>query len=109
MVVKLPLKSMRESLVPISRFNKGEANKIFDEVRRSGYKVVLKNNKPACVLVSPDTYEGMLEIIDDYILLTEAGKRDSLPGDDGAISHAELLAEMGISDKQLDDVDIDFE
>jgi predicted mannosyl-3-phosphoglycerate phosphatase (HAD superfamily) len=34
------------SLVPISRFNKGEANKIFEEVRETGFKIVLKNNSP---------------------------------------------------------------
>ena len=44
MVVNDLLKSM----VPISRFNKGEARKIFDVVNEEGIKVVLKNNSPAC-------------------------------------------------------------
>ncbi|HBN86090.1 MAG TPA: prevent-host-death protein, partial [Clostridiales bacterium] len=42
------------SIVPISRFNKGEANKIFDEVKQSGFKIVMKNNTPACILISPE-------------------------------------------------------
>ena len=50
-----------KSLVPISRFNKGEANKIFEEVRESGFKIVLKNNSPACVLLTPETYEACLK------------------------------------------------
>ena len=41
------------SMVPVSRFNKGEAAKIFDEVAQTGIKIAVKNNKPACVLLSP--------------------------------------------------------
>ncbi len=37
------------STVPISRFNKGLAGKIFTEVRRTGPKVVMKNNVAECV------------------------------------------------------------
>lgn len=77
--------------------------------RRSGYKVVLKNNQPTYVLISPDTYEDMLEIIDDYVLLTQAQERDSLPVDGGVLSHADLLTELGISEEQLGDVDIELE
>ena len=42
-----------KSIVPITRFNKGEANKIFDEVQASGTKIVVKNNKPACCCLLP--------------------------------------------------------
>lgn len=48
-------------LVPISRFNKGEANKIFDEVKRDGVKVVIKNNQPIGVIMAPEMYESLLE------------------------------------------------
>ena len=40
---------MMKTMIPITRFNKGEANKIFDEVQRTGTKIVMKNNSPACV------------------------------------------------------------
>jgi antitoxin StbD len=71
----LPVSGVVNSLVPISRFNKGEANKIFEEVRETGFKIVLKNNSPACVLLTPETYEQMLETIENYHLLVEAEKR----------------------------------
>ena len=64
-----------KSIVPITRFNKGEANKIFDEVQASGTKIVVKNNKPACVLLSPSQYESLMETLSDYLLLDEAGRR----------------------------------
>ncbi len=50
---KKAIKGLMDSLVPVSRFNRGEAGKIFEEVSKYGTKIVLKNNTPACVLVSP--------------------------------------------------------
>ena len=44
------LKTTMNMFVPISRFNKGEAGKIFKEVAEKGMKIVLKNNEPECVL-----------------------------------------------------------
>ena len=39
--------NMMNAMVPITRFNKGEAAKIFDEVETTGTKIVVKNNRPA--------------------------------------------------------------
>ena len=44
------------STVPISLFNRGLAGKVFEEVRQQGAKVVMKNNAPECVLLSPEEY-----------------------------------------------------
>ena len=40
--------------IPISLFNKGMAGKIFKSVKENGSKVVMKNNVPECVLMSPE-------------------------------------------------------
>ena len=61
-----------DALFPIARFNKGEANKIFDEVRLSGRKIVIKNNIPACILLTPEKYQ---EMIDNHYLLTLSEER----------------------------------
>lgn len=53
-------KNILNMIVPISRFNKGEANKIFDEVKRDGVKIVLKNNQPIGVIMTPEMYESLL-------------------------------------------------
>ena len=71
----LTLSGMLDSLVPISRFNKGEANKIFDEVRESGCKIVVKNNIPACVMLAPEKYKEMIDMIEDVYLLNLAEER----------------------------------
>ena len=98
-----------DSLIPISRFNKGEANKIFDEVRSSGFKIVVKNNAPACVLLTPEKYKEMTNIIDDHYLLTLAEERlknDNAP----TIPFEKILAEDGITIADLEameDVEIE--
>ena len=50
------IRSALENTIPISQFNRGLAGKIFEEVKRYGAKVVMKNNIPECVLLSPEEY-----------------------------------------------------
>ncbi|MBW9158004.1 type II toxin-antitoxin system Phd/YefM family antitoxin [Clostridium sp. FP2] len=66
---------MIKPIVPISRFNKGEAGKIFDEVKSGGFKIVVKNNVPTCVLITPEKYQELMEKVEEYNLLTVAVKR----------------------------------
>ena len=105
----LSLSSALDALVPITRFNRGEANKIFDEVRESGCKIVVKNNTPACVMLTPERYQEMMELIEDQYLLALAEER--LKNDTGVdISFEELLAEEGrtIADiEAMEDVEIE--
>lgn len=95
------------TVIPISRFNKGEANKIFDEVSTTGTKIVLKNNKPACVLISPQEYEQMLEQIENYYLLIEAQKR--IETANKTITQEELLNDLGISQGDIDSAEVDID
>jgi len=97
------------SLVPISRFNKGEANKIFEEVRETGFKIVLKNNTPTCVLLTPETYAEMLETIEDYRLLLEAANRMAKAEEKDFISSDQAMQELGINEEDLDDADAEIE
>ena len=71
MIKKVSVSGVLNSFVPISRFNKGEAHKIFDEVKQNGYGIVVKNNSPTCVLITPEIYEEMMEIIDKYNSMME--------------------------------------
>lgn len=64
-----------DKVVPISRFNKGEATKIFAEVKELGTKYVFKNNLPECVLLSPEMYDKLMENIIDMELYIEALER----------------------------------
>ena len=106
---KMSIVGIMNAMVPITRFNKGEASKIFDEVESSGIKIVVKNNKPACVLLSPAQYENLMEMLSDAILLAEAEKRMAANDDSENISHEDLLAELGITEDELADVDVEIE
>lgn len=105
----MSLVGMMNSIVPITRFNKGEANKVFDEVENSGMKIVVKNNKPACVLLSPMQYENLMEMLSDSIIYAEAEKRVAANDDSENISHKALLDELGISEADLASVDVEID
>ena len=51
---------MLNAFVPISRFNKGEAGKIIEEVKRDGIKVIVKNNAPECVMITVEDYDRLV-------------------------------------------------
>ena len=103
------MKDVMNSIVPISRFNRGEANKIFEEVSETGVKIVLKNNIRVGVLVEPQHYDEMVEMLEDYSLLFEAEQRMKKAGSDGYISEEQVLAKLKIDRSDLDDVDVEIE
>ncbi len=109
MMSQMSVMEMMKAMVPITRFNKGEASRIFDEVEASGTKIVMKNNKPACILMSPEQYESLMEMLSDYILLDEAKKRTQNMDDTQLISQEEMLSNLGISQEELDNIDVDIE
>lgn len=55
-----------KNTVPISQFNRGLAGKIFEDVKQSGAKVVMKNNVAECVLISPEEY---VRLMDEVMML----------------------------------------
>lgn len=88
------------SLVPITQFNRGQASRIFDRLQNESQLIVLKNNQPAAVILSPEEYSRLSEIEEDYILLLEAAERlanNTAP----ATSMNDVLKELGISDDEL--------
>lgn len=103
------VKRVMDTIVPITRFNRGEANKIFDEVNEYGVKIVLKNNAPACVLVDPQKYESMVETLEDYALYFEAEKRMKSSESSQTISSEQLMSELGISQSEIDEAEVEIE
>ena len=94
--------SMR-SMIPVSRFNRGEAAKIFDEVEQMGIKIAGDNNKPACILLSPKRYEEMIEEMEDLHLLIEVEKR--LSGNGPLHSFENVLNDNGMTLSDLETID----
>ena len=90
--------------ISISLFNRGLAGKIFDDVKQSGAKVVMKNNAAECVLMSPDEYVKLMDEVNDARLLTVANARMQNFNKDSLISGKELYEELGITKEDLDSI-----
>ena len=99
-----------QSLVPISQFNKGQAAKIFDRLHSENELIVLKNNQPSAIILSPEEYKRLTEIEEDYYLLLEANRRLEADGNNKTVSLDTVMNELGISeDELLDAEDVDIE
>lgn len=94
-----------KSLVPISQFNKGQASRIFDRLHTVSQLIVLKNNQPTAVILSPDEYERLTDLEEDYILLSEAYDRLENSGDKPGIPMADVMAHYNITQEELDQME----
>jgi hypothetical protein len=62
----LPSSEFINSLISISMFNEENTEKILDEVANGSYKIVIKDDKPICIIVSCETYKELLETIEKF-------------------------------------------
>ena len=91
--------------VSISSFNRGQAGKIFEEVKNTGAKVVMKNNVAECVLLSPEQYLAMVDEMEDLKLALIAEERLNNFDPDKLIPAEEVYKNLGISDADLENLD----
>ncbi|MFR7760049.1 MAG: type II toxin-antitoxin system Phd/YefM family antitoxin [Peptoniphilus grossensis] len=96
------VKQISNRTVSISDFNRGLAGRIFDDVKSNGSKVVLKNNTPECVLISPDEYSELIEELEDAKDLMLAKSRLESISEDNIVSKEEFEKLFSIS---LDEVE----
>lgn len=101
--------NMINKLVPISDFNKGQASKIFDRLGKEKSLVVLKNNSPSAVILSPEEYSRLVEIEENYMLYVEAQARMART-DQEYVSYEDALKQLGIDEEKLkvaEDVEVE--
>ena len=94
-----------KNTVSISLFNKGLAGKFFDEVKKTGAKLVIKNNNPEAVIMSPEEYINLVDELNDAKLLAEATIRMQNADLSKTISHEEMMKKFGITQADLDEMD----
>lgn len=91
--------------IPISQFHKGMAAQIFDDVRKHGAKIVIKNNEPECVLMSPADYMDFMNELADTRMELLALQRIA----NGALEHTstqkEVMESFGITEEDLADME----
>ena len=98
----------KKKLVPISCFDKGCASRIFDTVAHDGPTVVMNNDHPVCVLLSPKQYEVLIEMLSDTLLLEEAESRMAMNDDSKNTSQEEMMRALGIRQEELDAIDVEI-
>ena len=98
------------STVPISQFNRGLAGKIFTDVKANGPKVVMKNNEAEVVILSPEQYVEMMDILNDYELLSLAIERMEHYDPATLISEEKVWERLHITQDELEAVgEVEFE
>jgi len=101
--------SLLNHFVSVSDFSQGKANRIFKDVSENDQEyIVLKNNKPAAVVLSVSEYEkknerikrleAIVEKIMDLHLLYEARTRTT----DDTVPFEEVVKEEGLSMEELE-------
>ena len=90
-----------KNTVPISLFNRGQAGKIFEEVRQSGAKVVMKNNTAECVLLSPEEYVRLMDELNDAKLEAVAAERLARYDPQKLVSWDEMMKKFGVTEEDL--------
>lgn len=99
-----------ESLVPISDFSKGKTSRIFDNVQNHNSEyIVLKNNKPAAVVVPMSTYKEiaekayqldvLLEQLEEWRLADLAENR--IAEDTKAYDFFDVVKKLGFTDEEI--------
>ena len=89
-----------DSFVPITQFNRGQASMIFDRLHSESRLIVLKNNQPAAIILSPSEFQRLSEIEENYTLLLEATRR--LKEDSSSTtSREDVMSELDIIEADL--------
>lgn len=106
----MAMTNILNSLVSITQFNKGQATKIFDRLKKEKRLVVLKNNTPSAVILSPEEFERISEIEENYNLLLKANERLTKNNLEKAVAETEVLYQVGVCKEDIDNTeDVEIE
>ncbi len=91
--------------ISINSFEKGNPIEIFEDVKKTGAKVVMHNNEPECVLLSPSEYLSLIEELQNAKSLQSNDENQVIFDISMAIPEADVLKELGITEEELDEMD----
>ena len=89
------------SLVPINQFAGSQAARVFERLHQENQLIVLKDDQPAAVILSPKEFSRLSEIEEDYQLLLEANKRLANNIDATTLSREQLMRELNITEAEI--------
>ena len=90
------------NIISISDFTRGKAGAAFERVRAGAPVIVVRNNTPAAVMVSPEEYDKLAEDSENLYLLELALQRLQASEFGDAIAFNTVMEELGVSQKELD-------
>ena len=108
MFLGLRTKSIIEKIVPVSDFNKGKAGRIFSRLEDDDEIFVVKNNRPAAVVVSVKRWKAIsdaLEKLEEAALEALARKRLKNLSPDALISDEEVMRQLGITPEDIENAE----
>lgn len=93
------------SLVSITQFNKGQSARIFDRLKTERRLIVLKNNVPSAVILSPEEYTHLIEAAEnvEFLSLAQARTKNYMVGT--GFSNEKAMAKLSLSEDDLSNAD----
>ncbi|MBQ9596096.1 MAG: hypothetical protein IJR35_09580 [Synergistaceae bacterium] len=91
-------------IVPLSLFSQGKAGEVFEEVRRSGTKLVVdeRDDSAVCIIMKPEDYMRMSDDYEEIKLRAVAEDRLNNLDRSKFIPAEEVYKEFGITQEDLD-------
>ena len=93
--------SVVKDTVSISDLSRDLAEEVSNEVRKSGMKVVMKDDVVECVLLSPEEYVRLVDELEDAKLYALAMERMSHYDISQTVSQEDVDAQLGITEEDL--------
>lgn len=104
------IKNIFKALVSVSDLGRGGASKIINEVEKNkAHYIVIKNNKPKAVIVPMEDYIEYNEAMEDIELLIAAENRMKSYNPASLISHEEVLKQSGLTEEDLQGIEVEIE
>lgn len=98
----MPAASILDSMVSVTSLNHGGASKALSQVGDNHPVVVLKNNQPSAVIITPADYRRLTQAEENFALYRKAVER--LRNDDST-----LLTDADVFDEDYEPIDDGFE
>ncbi|WP_281775191.1 type II toxin-antitoxin system Phd/YefM family antitoxin [Bifidobacterium ruminantium] len=90
--VNMVATSILDNMVSVTSLNHGGASKALSQVGDDRPVIVLKNNRPSAVIITPDDYRRLTQAEENFALYREAMER--LRNDDGTrLTDADVFGE----------------
>ena len=106
----MKITSAIKDTISVSQFTGNNIHRIISDVQANGPKLVMMDNEPVCVLLSPDKFVQLMDELEDAKLAQLALERVAAGALTSVSTQQEVMAAYGITEQDLslmDDVEIE--